>query len=418
MTEQQQINTNGLPLDRADSRMSHNHSVGDYLKDFIQKIKAGDLGSLPVVVGLIIICTVFSIVNPVFLSPNNLVNLLFDSATVGLIALGVVCVLLLGEIDLSIGSMSGVGSAILGVMWVEAGYPLPLVILLAVLLGGVVGLIYALLRTELGMPSFVSTLAGLLALLGFQLYLLGATGSINLPYGSKLVNFGQIMLMDSAVSHSLALLPGIYIIIMGVRVHKKRLAANLSSAGLQVVFIRAILFTIFLQGCAYYLNFSRGVPWIFGLFVLFVTIMDYALTRTKWGRAMFAVGGNAEAARRAGINIKAVYISAFVLCSTLATMGGMLAASRLASASQQAGTADVNLNAIAAAVIGGTSLFGGRGSAWAALLGVIVIMSISNGLTLLNLSSAHRYMITGAVLAIAVVIDSLARKSRVSHGKA
>jgi|TARA_B110000211_G_scaffold218980_1_gene264290 D-xylose transport system permease protein len=418
MTEQQQKNTNGLPLDRADSRMSHNHSVGDYLKDFIQKIKAGDLGSLPVVVGLIIICTVFSIVNPVFLSPNNLVNLLFDSATVGLIALGVVCVLLLGEIDLSIGSMSGVGSAILGVMWVEAGYPLPLVILLAVLLGGVVGLIYALLRTELGMPSFVSTLAGLLALLGFQLYLLGATGSINLPYGSKLVNFGQIMLMDSAVSHSLALLPGIYIIIMGVRVHKKRLAANLSSAGLQVVFIRAILFTIFLQGCAYYLNFSRGVPWIFGLFVLFVTIMDYALTRTKWGRAMFAVGGNAEAARRAGINIKAVYISAFVLCSTLATMGGMLAASRLASASQQAGTADVNLNAIAAAVIGGTSLFGGRGSAWAALLGVIVIMSISNGLTLLNLSSAHRYMITGAVLAIAVVIDSLARKSRVSHGKA
>lgn len=418
MTEQQQKNTNGLPLDRADSRMSHNHSVGDYLKDFIQKIKAGDLGSLPVVVGLIIICTVFSIVNPVFLSPNNLVNLLFDSATVGLIALGVVCVLLLGEIDLSIGSMSGVGSAILGVMWVEAGYPLPLVILLAVLLGGVVGLIYALLRTELGMPSFVSTLAGLLALLGFQLYLLGATGSINLPYGSKLVNFGQIMLMDSAVSHSLALLPGIYIIIMGVRVHKKRLAANLSSAGLQVVFIRAILFTIFLQGCAYYLNFSRGVPWIFGLFVLFVIVMDYALTRTKWGRAMFAVGGNAEAARRAGINIKAVYISAFVLCSTLATMGGMLAASRLASASQQAGTADVNLNAIAAAVIGGTSLFGGRGSAWAALLGVIVIMSISNGLTLLNLSSAHRYMITGAVLAIAVVIDSLARKSRVSHGKA
>jgi D-xylose transport system permease protein len=418
MTEQQQKNTNGLPLDRADSRMSHNHSVGDYLKDFIQKIKAGDLGSLPVVVGLIIICTVFSIVNPVFLSPNNLVNLLFDSATVGLIALGVVCVLLLGEIDLSIGSMSGVGSAILGVMWVEAGYPLPLVILLAVLLGGVVGLIYALLRTELGMPSFVSTLAGLLALLGFQLYLLGATGSINLPYGSKLVNFGQIMLMDSAVSHSLALLPGIYIIIMGVRVHKKRLAANLSSAGLQVVFIRAILFTIFLQGCAYYLNFSRGVPWIFGLFILFVIVMDYALTRTKWGRAMFAVGGNAEAARRAGINIKAVYISAFVLCSTLATMGGMLAASRLASASQQAGTADVNLNAIAAAVIGGTSLFGGRGSAWAALLGVIVIMSISNGLTLLNLSSAHRYMITGAVLAIAVVIDSLARKSRVSHGKA
>jgi D-xylose transport system permease protein len=133
---------------------------------------------------------------------------------------------------------------------------------------------------------------------------------------------------------------------------------------------------------------------------------------------MFAVGGNAEAARRAGINVKAIYISAFVLCSSLATLGGVLAASRLASASQQAGTGDVNLNAIAAAVIGGTSLFGGRGSAWSALLGIIVIQSIANGLTLLNLSSSHRYMITGAVLAIAVIVDSLARQSRVSHGKA
>jgi D-xylose transport system permease protein len=133
---------------------------------------------------------------------------------------------------------------------------------------------------------------------------------------------------------------------------------------------------------------------------------------------MFAVGGNAEAARRAGINVRKVYMSAFILCATLATLGGILAASRLASASQQAGTGDVNLNAIAAAVIGGTSLFGGRGSAWSALLGIIVISSIANGLTLLNLSSAHRYMITGAVLAIAVIIDSLARQSRVSHGRA
>jgi D-xylose transport system permease protein len=418
MTEQKIVNTNGLQLDRADSRVSHDNSFADYLKSFIQKIKAGDLGSLPVIVGLIIICTVFTIMNPVFLSPNNLVNLLFDIATVGLIALGIVCVLLLGEIDLSVGSMSGVGSAVLGVMWVEAGLPLPVAIFSAILLGGVIGLVYALLRTELGMPSFISTLAGLLALLGFQLYLLGSTGSINLPYGSEIVNFGQIMLMHPVVSHFLALLPGIYIAIMGTRIHRKRLAANLSSGGLKVIFIRAISFTLFLQGCAFYLNLSRGIPWIFGLFVLFVIILDYALTRTKWGRSMFAVGGNAEAARRAGINIKAIYISAFFLCSTLATLGGILAASRLASASQQAGTADVNLNAIAAAVIGGTSLFGGRGSAWSALLGVIVIMSISNGLTLLNLSSAHRYMITGAVLAIAVIIDSLARKSRASHGKA
>ena len=142
-----------------------------------------------------------------------------------------------------------------------------------------------------------------------------------------------------------------------------------------------------------------------------------ALTRTKWGRSMFAIGGNREAARRAGINVKRIYMSAFVICSTLAAGGGILGASRLASSSQQAGTGDVNLNAIAAAVIGGTSLFGGRGSAWSAVLGIIVIQAISNGLTLLNLSSSLRYMITGAVLAIAVIVDSLARRSRASHGR-
>ena len=147
-------------------------------------------------------------------------------------------------------------------------------------------------------------------------------------------------------------------------------------------------------------------------------MLNYALTRTKWGRSMTAVGGNREAARRAGIDVRRIYTSAFVLCSLLAAVGGVLAAARLASASQSAGTGDVNLNAIAAAVIGGTSLFGGRGNAYSALLGIIVIQSISSGLTLLNLSSALRFMITGAVLAIAVMVDSLARKSRAAHGQA
>ena len=157
---------------------------------------------------------------------------------------------------------------------------------------------------------------------------------------------------------------------------------------------------------------------MFGFFVLLVVVLNYALTRTKWGRSMFAVGGNREAARRSGINVRRIYTSAFVLCSTLAAVGGILSAARLATSSQQAGTGDVNLNAIAAAVIGGTSLFGGRGSAYSALLGIIVIQAISNGLTLLNLSSSLRYMITGGVLAIAVIVDSLARRSRVSHGRA
>ena len=157
---------------------------------------------------------------------------------------------------------------------------------------------------------------------------------------------------------------------------------------------------------------------MFGLFVGLVMAMNYALRSTKWGRSMFAVGGNLEAARRAGIDVRLIYASAFAVCSTLAAAGGLLSAARLASSNLQAGTVDVNLNAIAAAVIGGTSLFGGRGSAYSALLGIIVIQSIASGLTLLDLSSSLRYMITGGVLAIAVIVDSLARRSRVSHGRA
>ena len=370
------------------------------------------------VVGLVLIWGIFTAINPLFLSANNLVNLLFDCSTVGVIALGIVCVLLLGEIDLSIGSMSGVGSAMLGVLWANEGWPIALVIGGSLCVGAIIGFSYAFVRTKFGMPSFVSTLAGLLALLGFQLYILGDTGSINLPYDSALVSFGQLMIIPAWLSYCLVLLPGIVVVVMGLRVRHKRQSVNLSAKSVNSIVFKALVLTVVLEAIVAYLNQSRGVPWMFGLFVVLVICMNYALTRTKWGRSMFAVGGNAEAARRAGINVKAIYISAFVTCSTLATLGGILAAARLASASQQAGTGDVNLNAIAAAVIGGTSLFGGRGSAWSALLGIVVIQSIANGLTLLNLSSAHRYMITGAVLAIAVIVDSLARQSRVTHGKA
>jgi D-xylose transport system permease protein len=184
------------------------------------------------------------------------------------------------------------------------------------------------------------------------------------------------------------------------------------------VLLQAVLITVALELIVFYLNRGRGVPWMFGLFVGLVVAMNYALTRTKWGRSMQAVGGNREAARRAGIKVGLIYSSGFVLCAMFAALGGVLSAARLASASQQAGTGDVNLNAIAAAVIGGTSLFGGRGSAFSALLGIIVIQSIASGLTLLDLSSSLRFMITGGVLAIAVIIDSLARQSRVSHGRA
>jgi D-xylose transport system permease protein len=405
-------------LDRSDSRVTHAAGIGGALRQFLDQVRAGDLGSLPVIVGLAIIWTVFSTLNPVFLSSNNLVNLLFDCSTVGVIALGIVCVLMLGEIDLSVGSMSGVASALIGVIWVKLGAPLPLAIMAALALGAVMGALYATLRTRLGMPSFVSTLSGLMALLGLQLYLLGSTGSINLPYGSWMVSFGQLLIMPDWLSHTLALVPGAVLLILGLRTNDRRRQANLSAGSLGGLLLKVAAVTIGLEAAVWYLNLGRGIPWMFGLFVLLVVGMNYAFTRTKWGRSMMAVGGNAEAARRAGINVRRIYLSAFMLCSMFAALGGVLSAARLASASQQAGTGDVNLNAIAAAVIGGTSLFGGRGSAWSALLGIIVIQSIANGLTLLNLSSSLRYMITGGVLAIAVIVDSLARQSRVSHGRA
>ena len=406
------------PLDRADVRVRHDTGLGGAIKGFFDRVRSGDLGSLPVVVGLAIIWTVFQTLNPVFLSSNNLVNLLFDSSTTGVISLGIVCILMVGEIDLSVGSVSGFASAVVGVLWVNAGWNPAVAILVALAVGAVMGSLYAALYNRLGMPSFVSTLAGLLAVLGFQLYILGASGSINLPYGSPIVNLGQSLVMPHVVAYVLAALPGAIYFYTGVRTAARRREAGLTPPSTAGILARALVLSVALELVVYYLNGDRGIPWMFGLFVVLVIAMDYALRRTKWGRSMTAVGGNREAARRAGIDVRGVYLSAFVLCSTLAALGGVLSAARLASASQQAGTGDVNLNAIAAAVIGGTSLFGGRGSAYSALLGIIVIQSIASGLTLLDLSSSLRYMITGGVLAIAVIVDSLARRSRVSHGRA
>ncbi|KTT13132.1 ABC transporter permease [Pseudomonas oryzihabitans] len=405
-------------LDRSDSRVNQTVGLAASLKATADRIRSGDLGPLPVVVGLVVIWTVFGILNPVFLSSANLANLLFDAATVGIISLGVVCVLMVGEIDLSVGSISGFASALVGILWVNQGWPVAAAILAALAAGALIGSLYSLLFTRLGMPSFVASLAGLLAVLGLQLYLLGNAGSINLPYDSFLVSFGQLDTLPPLLAYLLAGASGVVRLLLGYRAHQRRRQAQLSTPSLAGVALQSLALTALLGFVAYYLNQDRGVPWIFVFFMGLVVAMHYAFTRTRWGRSLAAVGGNREAARRAGINVRRIYTSAFVLCASFAALGGILAAARLASASQQAGTGDVNLNAIAAAVIGGTSLFGGRGSAYSALLGVIVIQSIASGLTMLDLSSALRYMITGAVLALAVIIDALARRSRASHGRA
>jgi len=334
------------------------------------------------------------------------------------IALGVVCVLLVGQIDLSVGSVSGLTAAILAVLFVNHHWPVLLAILVAITIACAIGALYAVLFNRFGMPSFVATLAGLLAFLGLQLYILGTVGSINIPFTSALVGFAQLDFVPPLLSYILAALGAAAVFLSGYTLAARRRRAALSASSIQAILARTIAVLVALEFVTWYLNRGRGVGWMFVFFAVLVGVLNYALTRTQWGRSMFAVGGNVEAARRAGINVRAIYASAFILCSGLAAVGGILGAARLASANQSSGTGDVNLDAIAAAVIGGTSLFGGRGNAFSALLGIIVIQSISSGLTLLNLSSSFRFMITGLVLALAVAVDSLARKSRASHGQA
>jgi D-xylose transport system permease protein len=405
-------------LDRQDERVDHATGVRATLDGVARRLRAGDLGALPVIIGLVVIWTVFQILNPVFLSSDNLVNLTLECCSVGVISLGIVCVLLTGQIDLSVGSVSGLAGAVLAVLFVNQGWPAVLAILVAVAAACLIGYVYGQLFNRLGMPSFVSTLAGLLAFLGLQLYILGAAGSINIPFTSGLVSFAQLWFLPPVVAYVLVALAAVATFVSGYRLAARRRAAGLSAQSIQVIVARAGALLVALELVVWYLNRSRGVGWMFVFFAALVVAMNYLLTRTQWGRSVFAVGGSAEAARRVGINVRATYTSVFVVCSGLAAVGGILAAARLASANQSSGTGDVNLNAIAAAVIGGTSLFGGRGNAWSALLGIIVIQSISSGLTLLNLDSSFRFMITGLVLALAVAVDALARKSRASHGQA
>ncbi len=337
---------------------------------------------------------------------------------IGTLALGVVLVLLLGEIDLSIGSMSGLSGAVLTVLFVNQGMNIWVAVAVALVTGVAVGLLYGLIFNRFGVPSFVISLAGLLALLGLQLRVLGSEGTINIPFESSLVQFASQKFFVDWFSYVIAVgVPLLYLLVRIVT-DRRRTAAGLSAPPVAAVAIRSGLLALLLVIAVYVLNRDRGLSYMVALFLLLVVVMDLVIRRTTWGRSVLAIGGNVEAARRAGINVKRVYLTVFMLCSTFAALGGIFAAARLASANQSSGGADTNLNAIAAAVIGGTSLFGGRGSAYSALLGILVIYSISNGLALLSVSADVRYVVTGAVLLLAVIIDSLSRRSRAAHGRA
>jgi D-xylose transport system permease protein len=382
------------------------------------RIRGGDLGALPVIAGLVLIWTIFQILNPNFLSSEVLWNLTMQSAATGTIALGIVLVLLLGEIDLSVGSVSGLAAAVLAVTLVQYQWPVALAIVAAIAIGCLVGLVYGWLYTRFGLPSFVITLAGLLGVLGLQLWVLGDTGSISIPFDSWIVQFAQQMSLPAWASYAVVVLSVGAFAWSLLRRARRRAAANLASQSYRDIALRCGALLVFLLAATWYLNLHRGIGVMFLFFIALVVVMNFALTRTRWGRSVYAVGGSVEAARRAGIRVDRVYLSVFAMCATLAAVGGVLAAARLASASQSSGTGDTNLNAIAAAVIGGASLFGGRGSAFAALLGIIVIQSISSGLTLLSLDASVQFMITGVVLVLAVIVDSISRRTRAATGLA
>jgi D-xylose transport system permease protein len=377
------------------------------------RVRRGDLGSVPVAVGLVLIAIVFSSLNRHFLSAENLTNLALQMAATGTIALGIIMVLLLGEIDLSAGSVSGLAAVVMTLLYVRSSWPPAVAILTALVVVAGIGALHGLMRTALAMPSFVVTLAGLIGWQGLLLYLLGSEGTINLPF-----DHGVATLSDTWLPAWLGWL--VVVLLVGAQlaatlvVRARRVRAELPVPAMWWVVVRSAGLAVVLVVAVAVLNSDRGVPLTLVIFGGLVVVLDLVLRRTVFGRRMFAVGGNAEAARRAGINVTSVRIWAFVAASVLAGVGGILAASRLAAVNQSSGGSDILLMAIAAAVIGGTSLFGGRGRAHAALLGILVIQSITNGMLLLNVNSSVRFMVTAAVLAVSVAIDSLARRGATS----
>jgi D-xylose transport system permease protein len=407
-----------VPEDVIDPRLLvREQGLRGYWVLFRRRVRGGELGALPVVIGLVVIWTIFTTIEPRFLSAQNLTNLLLQIAAVGTISVGIVLVLLLGEVDLSVGSVSGLCACVLAVLNIKQGWPVVPAIVAAILVGTLIGVVQGWIFTQFGVPSFVVTLAGLIGWQGVQLAVLGATGTINFPFTGGVAKLTNTF-FPPIVGYLLVALAVAALVLSSLAEQRRRAAAGLLTQPPTDTILKAVGMAVVLLATVLVLNSDRGTPLALLIFVGFVILFDLILRRTKYGRYIFAVGGNIEAARRAGINVNLIRISVFSLCSTMAAIGGILAASRLLAASQSSGGGETLLYAIAAAVIGGTSLFGGRGSTYSALLGILVIGSIANGMDLLGLESAIKFMITGAVLLAAVVLDAVARRGRAAHGRA
>jgi D-xylose transport system permease protein len=393
-------------------------TIGAYARRWAENVRGGELGSLPIVIGLIIIAIVFQVQNDRFLTAGNFVNLMVQGAPFALVAMGIVFVLLLGEIDLSVGYVSGVGGVITALLLLPDGSAVPAGVAIAIVLatGVAIGIVHGLIITKIGIPSFVVTLAGLLAWNGVVLLLIGSRGTVVLQ-DDLIIGFANDFLPKATSWVLMLLAVGAYagVQLWGLR---KRAAVGLSNDPLLIVGLRVAGLFVALAAVVYVVNQDRGLPYVAVLVGVLLVFWTYILRRTRFGRHVYAVGGNAEAARRAGIDVDRIKIACFAIASLMAVVGGIVLASRLRSVDTNAGGGAILLYSIAAAVIGGTSLFGGRGHVKSALLGALVIASIDNGLGLLGLSSGTKFVVTGLVLLLAVAVDSFSRRGREQSGRA
>ena len=391
--------------------------LAGFARERLHTLREGELGVLPIIVGIVVIGIYFQSRNSHFLTAGNFVNLIAQMAAITIIGMGIVFVLLLGEIDLSIGYVSGMGGVIAALLLEPGkGVPTSVAIVLALGTGLGIGLLQGFFVAKLGVPSFVVTLAGLLAWNGVVLQIIGSSGTIVIQNG--VING----IANDYVSHWLAWVVAIasvlgYVLQQLATVRRRRRAELPNDSWLLIVG-RIVLLAAAAAATVAIANSDRGLPYVALIMLGAFVFWTFITQRTRFGRHVYAVGGNAEAARRAGINVAGIRLAVFAISGTMAALGGIILASRLSSVDTSTGGGTVLLYSIAAAVIGGTSLFGGRGHIKSALLGAIVIAMIDNGLGLLNVTAGTKFVVTGLVLLAAVTLDSLSRRGREATGRA
>ena len=386
--------------------------------DYWARVKSGDIGSLPAVLGLVVLCIVFGFMSNVFLTPGNFAKLLTQAASVIVIAMGLIFVLLLGEIDLSAGFASGVTGAVLVILVTNHGWPWYAAFAVSVAVGALMGYSIGFLVARVGIPSFVVTLAGFLAFQGLLLLLAGEGGTIRIddPTVLAIQNNNMKPILSWAffiVCALLYVLSGLNRINsrrkLGLKSELKALWAIKTGGLLLVSGLAVWALTVERSNNPQFVSL-KGIPDVVPLILGLLVIGTFVLGRTAYGRHLYAVGGNAEAARRAGINVKGIRTSVFVICSSLSAVAGLLFASRQNSISPTTGGSSTLLYAVGAAVIGGTSLFGGKGKLRDAILGGLVVAVIDNGMGLLGYAAGIKFIVTGLVLLVSAGVDALSRK--------